>query len=80
IEHDSGSSENELNQTTAESNPPKSNQHLQLLNSLSDVESGISSDYSPKMKPFSPSFILPHQSSLEINDIPTIERIAFELN
>ncbi|CAF5218938.1 unnamed protein product, partial [Rotaria magnacalcarata] len=40
IEHDSGSSENELNQTTAESNPPKSNQHLQLLNSLSDVESG----------------------------------------
>ena len=48
--------------------------------SFSDVESGFSGDYSPHGKIPLSSFILPHQSSLDMNDIPTLERIALELN
>ncbi|CAF2973142.1 unnamed protein product [Rotaria sp. Silwood2] len=80
IEHDSGLSENELNQTTVESIQPKLTKFLQPLSSSSDVESGISSDYSPNNKLFTSSFTLQHQSSSEINDMPTLERISFELN
>ncbi len=79
-EHDSGLSENELYQTTVESIPSKSNQTIHPLSSSSDVESGINGDYSPNHKPSSSQFILQHQSSAETNDIPTLERIAFELN
>ncbi len=48
--------------------------------SSSDVESGFSGDYSPHGKTSSSPFILQHQSSIDINDIPTLERIALELN
>jgi hypothetical protein len=78
-EHDSGLSENELYHTTSESIPSKSNQIFHPLSSSSDVESGINGDYSPSHKPSS-QFILQHQLSSEINGIPTLERIAFELN
>jgi len=74
-EHDSGLSENELSQTTKESN-----KNFHPLSSSSDVESGINGDYSPSHKRSSSQFILQHQSSGEMNDIPTLERIAFELN
>ncbi|CAF4770744.1 unnamed protein product, partial [Rotaria sp. Silwood1] len=82
IEHDSGLSENELNQTTGgESNQIILTKFLQPLNSSSDIESGISSsDYSPKNKIFTSSFTLQHQLNSENNDIPTLERISFELN
>jgi hypothetical protein len=77
-EHDSGLSENELYHTTNESIPSKSNKNF---HPLSDVESGINGDYSPpSRKPSSSQFILQHQSNSEINDIPTLERIVFELN
>ncbi len=72
-EHDSGSSE-------VESGPSRTNKILQTLSSSSDVESGISSDYSLSGRPPSSPIVLQHQSSAETNDIPTIERIAFELN
>jgi hypothetical protein len=80
-EFDSGLSETELCQTQiTDSIPSKLNTILQPLPSLSDVESGFGGDYSPHGKtPLSP-FTLPHQSSIDINDMPTLERIALELN
>ncbi|CAF3354300.1 unnamed protein product [Rotaria sp. Silwood1] len=82
-ELDSGLSEAELSQTRiTDSISLKLNTILQPPPTLSssDVESGFSGDYSPHGKtPLSP-FILQHQSSIDINDIPTIERIALELN
>lgn len=65
-DHDSGSSENEL--------PPSI---VETKQSSSDVESGISNDQSPSGRP---SSTLQHQSSIEINEIPSNERIALELN
>jgi hypothetical protein len=79
-EHDSGLSENELPQTAPEPIPSKSDKITHPLSSSSDVESGINGDYSPVNKPSSSPFVLQHQSSIDINDIPTLERIAFELN
>ena len=76
-EFDSGLSENELCQISI---PSKLNQILQPPPSLSDVESGFSGDYSPHGKISSSTFILQHQSSLDTNDLPTLERIALELN
>jgi hypothetical protein len=82
-EHDSGLSEAELCQTRIiDSIPSKLNTILQPLPlpSLSDVESGFSGDYSPHSKiPPSP-FTLQYQSSIDTNDLPTLERIALELN
>lgn len=43
----------------------------------SDVESGFSGEYSPRGRTALSTL---HQSSLDINDIPTLERIALELN
>ena len=48
--------------------------------SLSDVESGFSGDYSPHGKTSSSPIHLQHQSSVDTNDMPTLERIALELN
>ncbi|CAF1000015.1 unnamed protein product [Rotaria sordida] len=82
-ELDSGLSEAELCQTRIiDSISLKSNTILQPLPTLSssDVESGFSGDYSPHGKTPLSSFTLPHQSSIDTNDIPTIERIALELN
>jgi hypothetical protein len=78
-ELDSGISESELCQTTADPISSKSNQILQPLSSSSDVESGIG-DSSPNGKISLSSSILQHRSSAEINDLPTLERIALELN
>ncbi|UJR22795.1 hypothetical protein I4U23_025827 [Adineta vaga] len=74
VNHHNGSSDNELPQTTTTD--------AKLPLSSSDVESGISSDQSPNGRPSSSSatFVLQHQSSADIIEIPTIERIAFELN
>lgn len=47
---------------------------------LSDVESGFSGDYSPHDKTSSSPINLQHQSSVDTNDLPTLERIALELN
>ncbi|CAF1474994.1 unnamed protein product [Adineta steineri] len=72
-EQDGSSSETEPSQTANKNLPP--------LSLSSDVESGINSDYSPSDRTsVSPPLNLQHQSSGEIDDIPTIERIAFELN
>ena len=81
-ELDSGLSESEICQTTTtttDSIPSKLNKILQPLSSSSDVESGTG-DSSPNDKTSSLSFILQNQSSVEINDIPTLERISLELN
>jgi hypothetical protein len=80
--YDSGLSENELSQTTTTtaSLPSKSNIISHPLSSSSDVESGINGDYSPSRNPSSSQVSFHHQSSQDINDIPTLERIAFELN
>ena len=81
-ELDSGLSDVDLCQTRiTDSIPLKLNKILQPPPpSSSDVESGFGGDYSPHGKtPLSP-FILQHQSSIDINDIPTLERIALELN
>jgi myotubularin-related protein 6/7/8 len=78
---DSGLSENDLCQTRIiDSIPSKLNTILQPLPSSSDVESGFCGDYSPHGKTPSSPFILQHQSSIDINDLPTLERIALELN
>ena len=79
-EHDSGLSENESSQTTTESISSKTKTSFQPLSASSDVESGISSDYSPSGRPSSSTLVFRHQSSTEMNDIPTIERLALELN
>ncbi|CAM4750036.1 unnamed protein product [Rotaria magnacalcarata] len=81
-ELDSGLSETELSQTRiADSISSKLNTILKPSTlSTSDVESGFSGDYSPHGKAPLSSFILQHQSSIDTNDIPTIERIALELN
>ncbi|UJR26200.1 hypothetical protein I4U23_007543 [Adineta vaga] len=81
-EFDSGLSDVDLCHTQInDSIPLKLNTILQPPPpSFSDVESGFSGDYSPRGKTPLTSFILPHQSSLDINDIPTLERIALELN
>ncbi|CAF0878280.1 unnamed protein product [Adineta ricciae] len=83
-EFDSGLSDVDLCQTQQrDSIPSRMNTILQPPPpppSSSDVESGFSGDYSPHGKIPLSSFILPHQSSLDINDIPTLERIALELN
>jgi hypothetical protein len=50
------------------------------LPASSDVESGFSGDYSPHGKTPSSPFALQHQSSIDTNDLPTLERIALELN
>ncbi|CAF1210148.1 unnamed protein product [Adineta steineri] len=80
-EFDSGLSDVDISQTRiTDSISSKLNTILQPPPSLSDVESGFSGDYSPHNKALSSSFILPHQSSIDLNDIPTLERIALELN
>jgi myotubularin-related protein 6/7/8 len=81
-EIDSGLSEAELCQTrTNDSIPSKLNRILPPpLPASSDVESGFSGDYSPHGKTPSSPFILQHQSSIDTNDLPTLERIALELN
>ena len=77
---DSGLSEAELCPTRAnDSIPSKLNQILPPFPS-SDVESGFSGDYSPHRKTSSSLFTLQHQSSIDTNDVPTLERIALELN
>ena len=60
--------------------PLKTTVIIHPLSSSSDVESGINGDYSPSRKPSSSPFILQHQSSADIAELPTLERIAFELN
>lgn len=77
LEVDSGLSENEL---CPSSIPLKLNQILQPPTSLSDVESGFGGDYSPQNRTFPSKYSLRQQSSLDTNDLPTLERIALELN
>ena len=82
-ELDSGLSEAELCQArTNGSIPSKLNRILAPPPppSSSDVESGFSGDCSPHGKTSSSPFTLQHQSSIDMNDIPTLERIALELN
>lgn len=81
-EFDSGLSENEFNSSKAtDSRSLKQNCILPLTApSYSDVESGISGDYSPHCKNSPSTFNLQNQSSFDGNDAPTIERIALELN
>ncbi len=84
-ELDSGLSEAELCQTRiTDSIPSKLNTILQPLQlpppSSSDVESGFGGDCSPHGKTSSSPFTLQHQSSIDTNDLPTLERIALELN
>jgi myotubularin-related protein 6/7/8 len=79
-EHDSGISENELCQTKSDLISLKSTTINHPLSSSSDVESGINGDYSPSRKSSSLPFILQHQSNTETIDLPTLERITFELN
>lgn len=77
-EFDSGLSENELCPPSA---PLKLSQILHPPAApSSDVESGFSGDYSPHNQNSSSTFILQHQSSIDTNDLPTLERIALELN
>lgn len=78
-ELDSGLSENELFQNRI-TDSISSKLNTILPPPTSDVESGFSGDYSPHGKaPLSP-FTLQDQSSIDMNDMPTIERIALELN
>jgi hypothetical protein len=80
-ELDSGLSEADLCQTrVTDSITSKLNTILQPPPPSSDVESGFSGDYSPHGKTPSSPFTLQHQSSLDTNDMPTLERIALELN
>lgn len=76
-EVDSGLSENEL---CPSSIPLKLNKKLQPPTSLSDVESGFGGDFSPQNQTFPSKYNLQHQSSVDTNDLPTLERIALELN
>ena len=78
---DSGLSEAELYPSrTNDSIPSKLNQIHPPVPSSSDVESGFSEDYSPHRKTSSSPLTLQHQSSIDTNDLPTLERIALELN
>lgn len=80
-EFDSGLSEADLYKTQIpDSIPSRLNTILQPPAPSSDVESGFSGDYSPHGKNSSSSFLLQHQSSIDINDLPTLERLALELN
>ena len=81
-EFDSGLSENESSSTK------RTDLMLSKMNNIpplaapssSDVESGFSGDYSPYGQTSSSLLNLAHQSSIDTNDTPTIERIALELN
>jgi hypothetical protein len=83
-ELDSGLSETELPlKRRTVSTSSKLNAVLSLPTSLpasSDVESGFSGDYSPYDKTLSSPIDQRRRSSLDNNDIPTLERIALELN
>ena len=79
-EHDSGLSENELCQPTAEPIPVKLQKFPHPLSLSYDVESGINGDYSPSGKPSPSPFVFQHQPGTDTSDTPSLERISFELN
>ena len=77
-ELDSDLSENELCQTRiVDSISSKLNTILQGPSSSSDVESRFDGHYSPCRITLS---TLQHRSNIDANDVPTLERIALELN